>query len=112
MICEMASNAGFFSGLWAGLMSVFSLIADIFFEVSVYDHCQQSWWYDLGFILGLGIIFQLGFALSWIFFLILLGAWIVTIVFKTFVYGMVFAGGALTVYTVYQMVKKDKKTDA
>lgn len=101
MICEMASGAGFFSGIWAGLMSVFSLIADIFFEFSVYDHCQQSWWYDFGFILGLAFVCRLAFKWSWVFFLILLFVWFLTIVFKTFVYGIVFGAGALVAYGFY-----------
>ncbi len=80
MLCDVAQNLGFFSGLWAGLVAVFSLLADLFFDVTVYERCQNSWGYDLGYILGLLILGGLMFRLSWLFLIILLVAWFVSFV--------------------------------
>lgn len=45
--------AGFWYGLWHGIISVFSLIIHIFNEnVVVYERNNTGGWYDLGFLLG------------------------------------------------------------
>lgn len=47
--------AGFFSGLWHGLIAVFTLIGSFFTDkVNVYEVHNNGFWYNLGFILGIG----------------------------------------------------------
>lgn len=43
---------GFFLGLFHGYISLFSLIASLFFEVRVYEFPNAGFFYDLGFIIG------------------------------------------------------------
>jgi len=57
----IATDAGFFHGLWHGLTAIFSLIGGFFWEVRMYDRCQESWWYDFGFALGFMIMGTIGF---------------------------------------------------
>jgi len=46
--------AGFFAGLWHGLIAVITLILGIFTDIKVYEIHNCGWWYDLGFLLGVG----------------------------------------------------------
>ena len=50
---EYSSDAGFFSGIWHGLYSPFSLILSIFINVSFYEVKNTGWWYNFGFLIGL-----------------------------------------------------------
>ena len=43
---------GFFLGLLHGYISLFSLIASLFFEVRVYEFPNAGFFYDLGFVVG------------------------------------------------------------
>jgi hypothetical protein len=43
---------GFLLGLLHGYISLFSLIASLFFEVRVYDFPNSGFSYDLGFVVG------------------------------------------------------------
>ena len=43
---------GFFLGLLHGYISLFSLIASLFFEVRIYDYPNNGFFYDLGFVIG------------------------------------------------------------
>ena len=43
---------GFFLGLVQGYISLFALIASLFFDVRIYAYPNGGWWYDLGFVLG------------------------------------------------------------
>ncbi len=106
MLCEVASSAGFLSGLWAGLIGIFSLMADIFFDVTLYDHCQQSWWYDLGFVIGMLLTGGLLVDFSPVILLILFIAWLISFTFKAFAYGLAFMAGALVVYKLYQYMRQ------
>jgi len=50
--------AGFFQGLWHGIISLVTLIISLFNEnVSVYEVYNNGGWYDFGFILGMMIIY-------------------------------------------------------
>lgn len=50
--------AGFFKGLWHGMISFFTLIISIFSDqVRMYDDYNTGTWYDLGFFLGIIIIY-------------------------------------------------------
>ena len=47
--------AGFFSGLWHGIIVPFTFIISLFTEnVSVYEVHNTGGWYDFGFVLGAG----------------------------------------------------------
>lgn len=107
-MCEILSNAGFFSGLWAGLVSVFSLVWDIFFEATVYDRCQDSWWYDFGFLIGIFSFGWIGVYLSPSFFLIMFIAWVIAILFKAIVFGWMFIVAAVVIYIVLKLLNERK----
>jgi hypothetical protein len=47
--------AGFFSGIWDGLLAPYSLVARWFIsDVVMYAIPNTGWFYDLGFLLGIG----------------------------------------------------------
>lgn len=54
-LCTAVSSSGFWQGLWDGFTAPFTLIASIFFDVSFYDVCARSWWYNCMFLCGMGI---------------------------------------------------------
>jgi hypothetical protein len=43
---------GLLLGLVHGYISLFSLIASLFFDVRIYDYPNNGFFYDLGFIIG------------------------------------------------------------
>jgi len=43
---------GFLLGLLHGYISLFSLIASLFFEVRVYEYPNAGFFYDVGFVVG------------------------------------------------------------
>ena len=50
--------AGFFMGLWHGLICGISFIISLFNEnVTIYEFYNSGWGYDLGFLIGASIIF-------------------------------------------------------
>ncbi len=52
------SAAGFWLGLWHGLISPITFVVSLFTEtVSVYEVHNSGNWYDFGFVLGAGILF-------------------------------------------------------
>jgi hypothetical protein len=54
--------AGFWAGLWHGIISPITFIISLFTEdVSVYEVHNNGNWYDFGFVLGAGILFGGGF---------------------------------------------------
>jgi hypothetical protein len=51
-------SAGFWSGLWHGLISWITFIISLFTDnVNVYEVYNSGNWYDFGFMLGISIIF-------------------------------------------------------
>jgi hypothetical protein len=51
-------NAGFWSGLWHGVISPVTFIISLFSDnVNVYEVYNSGNWYDFGFMLGVSIIF-------------------------------------------------------
>lgn len=49
--------AGFFLGLWHGLICWFTFLVSLFTdEVSIYEVHNVGGWYDFGFVLGAGIL--------------------------------------------------------
>lgn len=47
-------EAGFLAGLWHGVIAVITLILGIFTDIKVYEIHNSGWFYDLGFLLGVG----------------------------------------------------------
>lgn len=53
---DVEAPAGFWAGLWHGFISWVTLIIGIFSDqVQVYEIHNTGGWYDLGFLLGVGI---------------------------------------------------------
>lgn len=53
-----AKAAGFFSGLWHGLLVVATFVVSIFTRrVRIYESKNRGRRYDLGFLIGLGLLF-------------------------------------------------------
>lgn len=53
-----ANPAGFWMGLWHGLISFFTFIISLFDnEVGIYETGNSGWPYNLGFILGIMIFY-------------------------------------------------------
>ena len=50
--------AGFWSGLWHGLISCVTFVISLFTDkVNIYELHNSGNWYDFGFILGVSMIF-------------------------------------------------------
>ena len=43
---------GFFSGVWHGLLSPWTLILRLFLDIKMYAVPNTGWFYDLGFLIG------------------------------------------------------------
>ena len=55
------NSAGFWSGLWHGLISPVTFIISLFSDnVNVYEVYNSGNWYDFGFMFGVSIIFSGG----------------------------------------------------
>jgi hypothetical protein len=55
-IPPVSSPPGFFSGLLHGAIAPFALVGSIFFDFRIYAFPNSGWFYDLGFLLGLGAV--------------------------------------------------------
>lgn len=54
-----ADPAGFWLGLWQGLISPFTFVVSLFTDdVSVYEVQNSGGWYDFGFMLGISMTFS------------------------------------------------------
>jgi hypothetical protein len=45
---------GFWHGLWHGFIAPLSMIGSIFMKIRIYAFPNSGFWYDLGFMLGIG----------------------------------------------------------
>lgn len=55
---EDSEPAGFWMGLWHGIIAPFAFIVSLFkHDVNVYEVYNSGGWYNFGFIIGLSIIF-------------------------------------------------------
>jgi hypothetical protein len=62
---DLSSRAGFFSGLWHGLIAPWSLIARWFFDnISLYAYSNTGWFYDAGFLMGVGGSLPIGWFIA------------------------------------------------
>jgi hypothetical protein len=56
--CLVDQPYGFWSGLWHGIIAPFSFIGSLFSDkIAMYAINNNGAWYNLGFVLGAGIIF-------------------------------------------------------
>ena len=59
---EGGDVAGFWLGLWHGLISPVTFVISLFTaDVNIYEVHNDGNWYDFGFVLGAGILFGGGF---------------------------------------------------
>lgn len=57
-LSEAAAPAGFWLGLWHGMIAPVTLLISTFSDsVSLYEVRNNGGWYDLGFVLGIGCSF-------------------------------------------------------
>lgn len=56
--------AGFFWGLWHGLIALISLIWGIFTDIRVYELHNTGGWYDFGFCITVGFGVYIGFFIT------------------------------------------------
>lgn len=54
--------AGFFSGIWHGLLAPYSLIVRWFIDIQIYATPNTGWFYDLGFLIGIAGSLPIGWA--------------------------------------------------
>jgi len=51
----LEAPAGFWWGLWHGMIAFFTLIGSIFTDnVTIYEAANTGFWYNLGFLFGVG----------------------------------------------------------
>jgi len=54
-INSMDEPSGFWSGLWHGLITLFSFIGSLISDdIAIYDVNNNGGWYDFGFLIGVG----------------------------------------------------------
>lgn len=57
--CVIDNPYGFWSGLWHGIISPLSFIGSLFSDnIAMYAVNNNGSWYDFGFVLGFGILFN------------------------------------------------------
>jgi len=60
---SIENSAGFFTGLWHGIIVIFSFIGSWFNKnIKLYEICNNGFWYNLGYLFGFGGI---SFGFSW-----------------------------------------------
>jgi hypothetical protein len=65
LIEEVPPDApGFMFGFLQGLTMLFALIGSFFFDVRIYAFPNSGWPYDLGYVIGAGILFFNHFKLT------------------------------------------------
>lgn len=57
LVAQSDVGAGFWMGTWHGFIAPFTLIGSIFTDVGVYEIQNVGFWYNAGFLTGLGLIF-------------------------------------------------------
>lgn len=56
--CVQAEPAGFWMGLWHGIIAPISFVISLFSDtIQMYEVNNNGGWYDFGFAIGAGIIF-------------------------------------------------------
>lgn len=104
MGCSSLSDAGLISGLWDGLTALVTLLANIFWNLELYNKCQSSWFYDAGFMVSVSLVAMVAIRVPLLFallFVVLMAAKIIVIIIGPILWGMLFAAGCLAVYGIY-----------
>ena len=52
--CALNKESGFWQGIWHGLVIYFSFIGSWFSDVTIYAVHNNGFWYNFGYIIGLG----------------------------------------------------------
>ena len=56
---EFGVTAGFWRGLWHGIIAPFTFIVSLFVDgIHMYEVHNNGNWYNLGFVIGAGILFS------------------------------------------------------
>jgi hypothetical protein len=56
---DAASDAGFFLGLWHGVITPITFLISLFSDsVGIYEIDNNGAWYDFGYVIGLSIAFS------------------------------------------------------
>ena len=53
---EAGIVAGFWLGLWHGIIAPVTFVISLFSDVGIYEVHNNGGWYDFGFVLGAGIL--------------------------------------------------------
>jgi hypothetical protein len=62
VVAEGGDVAGFWLGLWHGMIAPITFVISLFTDnVNFYEVHNNGNWYDLGFVIGAGILFGGGF---------------------------------------------------
>lgn len=57
-VAHTAQNAGFWLGLWHGLITPITFVISLFTDhVNIYEVHNDGNWYDFGYVLGLSVAF-------------------------------------------------------
>lgn len=57
-VAQTAQNAGFWLGLWHGLITPVTFVISLFTDhVNIYEVHNDGNWYDFGYVLGLSVAF-------------------------------------------------------
>lgn len=105
-MCEIVSDAGLFTGLWHGLIALFALVVDIFWDVPMFDQCSNSWFYNFGFLLGViafgGLWFRFGIFVFFIVMIIAIIYFVLGLVIAVVLIGIV----VLIIFALWDKVKE------
>lgn len=107
--CTAVSGSGFFSGLFDGCFALIKLVASIFFNVRMYDHCSSSWWYDAMFLIGFGASLAIGLTSPTVSILALMISFIcyvIWLIFANLIYVAGFIAVSLIAVAVYDKFKR------
>jgi uncharacterized membrane protein required for colicin V production len=106
-LCTAVSSSGFWQGLWDGITAPVSLIMSIFFNVSFYDVCARSWWYNCMFLIGVAVAIACGALspeISAIAFVICLMAFVIWFIFANILYILGFLALCVVAAVLWQYV--------
>ena len=67
-----STTPGFFHGFWHGFLAPWTLILRWFLEIKMYALPNSGWFYDFGFLLGVGLSIPIG----WLAALVALGLYL------------------------------------
>ncbi len=99
----------FFIGLWHGLIAIVTLLVSLFADVRVYEVCQRSWFYDMGFLGGVILGAVVGLNSPWVFIIglaIAMVIYFIVLIFMPVIWGIGIALGCLAIYLGYHGIRQ------